>query len=221
MKKKAIEIFGAEYRNYDERKFRGSHFDVERPEKSTVRYFINRNCPTTVFALIEYSWYCRLYNRMKGVTIEDEYTLVQIENQQAYDELRDCGLYVYQPDYTAPMDDLVDEVELPSQIKSNLRKHHKLAKCRAFIWYDADYNPIRMEVIFLTPLYAKILYAIVGLPLELLSCGLPGIKEYYTYLRGLTCELSLGKFVSDNYFYHGRAGANEMIDEIIKYNDRK
>lgn len=32
MKKKAIEIFGAEYRNYDERKFLGSHFDVERPE---------------------------------------------------------------------------------------------------------------------------------------------------------------------------------------------
>lgn len=156
---------------------------------------------------------------MKGVTIEDEYTLVQIENQQAYDELRDCGLYVYQPDYTAPMDDCVDEVELPPQIKSDLRKHRKLAKCRAFIWYDADYNPVRMEVIFLTPLYAKILYAIVGLPLELLSCGISGIKEYFTYLRDLTCELSLGKFVSDNYFYNGRSGAKEMIDEIIKYND--
>lgn len=226
--KKKIEVFGDEYTKYNEYTFYSTtqqkNFYTERPVGSTARYFIKQGVDDVIYVLIEYDWKCILRNRWNGTPIKDDYTLVEVTDSRAYDDLREYGRYVYESEYTAPMADNVEEVsKLPRDVKKQLnRREYKNVNIRCFLWYDENEKPTRLDVLFLTAWYAKLVYVVFGLPFHIIMGGLSGLAEYCTNVKELYTELAEGGHTSDVYYYNNPNDqeSRDMIDKIMKYNDQ-
>lgn len=225
--KKKIEVFGDEYTQYNEYTFYSTkqqkNFYPDRPVGSTARYFIKQGVDDVIYVLVEYDWKCILRNKWNGTPITEEYTLVEVTDARAFEDLREYGRYVYESEYTTPMADNVEEVsKLPRDIKKQLnRRGYKNTNIRCFLWYDENENPTRLDVLFLTAWYAKLVYVVFGLPFHAIMGGIGGLAEYCVNVKELYTELADGGHTSDVYYYNNPNDqeSRDLIDKIMKYND--